>query len=189
MMSKEESGDLLENAKKCAKKEYERWEKMKGPDALNELMILDQGLDWSAGEVKWRWLTAEEICGELGIKHHIMAMGRALVNLSNDGLIKRCKMDQRTNYLLPPLRINKAIREQQEAGKVYHPDYYKRGGVEAIDVIEAWGLGFNLGNVIKYVARAGYKTSFGRKDLEKAAWYLQREIGARPKPPEERGRK
>lgn len=147
---------------------------MKGLDALNELMNLDQGLDWSAGKTKWRWLMAEEICGELGIKHHIMAMGRALENLSNDGLIKRCKMGQRTNYLLPPLRINKAIREKQ---KVDHPDYYKRGGIEAIDVIEAWGLGFNLGNVIKYVTRAGLKDKSKEvEDLKKADWYLRREI-------------
>ena len=64
--------------------------------------------------------------------------------------------------------------ERREA--VNHPDYYKRGGVEAIDAIEAWGLGFNLGNVVKYIARAGHKTADGLQDLRKAAWYLDREI-------------
>ena len=59
---------------------------------------------------------------------------------------------------------------------VNHPSYYKRGGVEAIDAIEAWGLGFNLGNVVKYIARAGRKTADGLQDLKKAAWYLSREI-------------
>ena len=39
---------------------------------------------------------------------------------------------------------------------VDHPSYYKRGGIEAIDAIEAWELGFNLGNVVKYIARAGH---------------------------------
>nr|DAN14301.1 MAG TPA: nucelotide kinase [Caudoviricetes sp.]DAW35507.1 MAG TPA: nucelotide kinase [Caudoviricetes sp.] len=57
-----------------------------------------------------------------------------------------------------------------------HPAYYKAGGVEAIDAIEAWGLGFNLGNVVKYIARAGHKTADSLQDLKKAAWYLEREI-------------
>ncbi len=60
---------------------------------------------------------------------------------------------------------------------VDHPPHY--GGAEnpyeAIKVIEAWGLGFVLGNAIKYVARAGKKGS-RLEDLKKAAWYLAREI-------------
>lgn len=64
--------------------------------------------------------------------------------------------------------------ERREA--VDHPDYYGRGGIEAIDAIEAWGLGFNLGNVVKYIARAGHKTEDGLRDLKKAEWYLSREI-------------
>lgn len=67
--------------------------------------------------------------------------------------------------------------EHREA--IDHPDYYKRGGVEAIDAIEAWGLGFHLGNVVKYIARAGRKTKDGLQDLRKAAWYLDREIKRR----------
>ena len=64
--------------------------------------------------------------------------------------------------------------ERREA--VNHPDYYKRGGIEAIDVIEAWGLGFNLGNVVKYIARCGRKSDNVLGDLKKASWYLNREI-------------
>ena len=67
--------------------------------------------------------------------------------------------------------------ERREA--VDHPGYYKRGGIEAIDAIEAWELGFNLGNVVKYIARAGRKTVDGLQDLRKAAWYLDREIKRR----------
>ena len=62
---------------------------------------------------------------------------------------------------------------------VDHPSYYTTGGIEAIDAIEAWGLGFNLGNVVKYIARAGRKTKYGLQDLQKAAWYLDREIKRR----------
>jgi hypothetical protein len=61
---------------------------------------------------------------------------------------------------------------------VNHPAHYVTGGIEVIDAIEAWGLGFNLGNVVKYVARADRKGD-ALTDLEKAAWYLNREIGRR----------
>jgi hypothetical protein len=54
--------------------------------------------------------------------------------------------------------------------------YYHSGTYEAIKVIEACGLNFSLGNVIKYVARAGRKTDNPIEDLEKAKWYIEREI-------------
>jgi hypothetical protein len=60
---------------------------------------------------------------------------------------------------------------------VNHPAHY--GGAdnpyEAIKVIEAWGLGFNLGNTVKYIARAGKKDAT-LQELKKARWYLDREI-------------
>ena len=58
---------------------------------------------------------------------------------------------------------------------VNHPPHYKVGGIETIDFIEAKGLNYNLGNVIKYLTRADHK---GNKleDLKKGAWYLLREI-------------
>lgn len=61
---------------------------------------------------------------------------------------------------------------------VHHPSHY--GGdttYEAIKVIEAWGLGFCLGNTVKYISRAGKKPGQSAlKDLEKALWYLTREV-------------
>jgi len=62
---------------------------------------------------------------------------------------------------------------------VNHPAHY--GGAdnphEVIKVIRAWDLGFSLGNVVKYVARAGKKDPAKRlEDLHKALWYLQEEI-------------
>lgn len=64
--------------------------------------------------------------------------------------------------------------------EVNHPEHYggENNPYEAIKVIEAWSLGFNLGNTVKYISRAEYKNA-PIKDLEKAAWYLQREIDAR----------
>lgn len=55
------------------------------------------------------------------------------------------------------------------------PDYYKSGGLEAFDVIDAFDLDFNLGNAFKYIARAGKKGSKD-KDLRKAITYLNREL-------------
>ena len=59
---------------------------------------------------------------------------------------------------------------------VNHPPHYKANGIEAIDVIEAFGLGFNLGNAVKYILRAGRKGD-AKDDLAKARWYIEREIG------------
>lgn len=65
--------------------------------------------------------------------------------------------------------------------KVDHPSHYRKDtGFEAIDVIEAWGLNFNLGNVVKYVSRNGKKDPDEYiLDLEKSRWYLDREIKTR----------
>ena len=57
---------------------------------------------------------------------------------------------------------------------VNHPAHYQsEGGLEVIDVIEAFGLGFCDGNAIKYILRAGKKGS-REEDLKKARWYLDR---------------
>lgn len=61
---------------------------------------------------------------------------------------------------------------------VNHPQHYKAGGIETIDFIEAKGLNYHLGNVVKYVSRAEYKGA-SLQDLKKAAWYLAREIERR----------
>jgi hypothetical protein len=60
---------------------------------------------------------------------------------------------------------------------VNHPAHYKGkdNPYEAIKVIDAWKLGFCLGNAVKYIARAGYKED-RIEDLKKAIWYLQHEI-------------
>ena len=60
---------------------------------------------------------------------------------------------------------------------VNHPQHYggKDNPYEAIKVIEAWNLGFCLGNTVKYIARAGKKDAT-LQELEKAKRYLDREI-------------
>ena len=88
-----------------------------------------------------------------------------------------------------PSRIIEAVQEMKatldeldkikDIDPVNHPPHYKTGGIETIDFIEAKDLNYRLGNVVKYVSRAGRKNSDPVQDLEKAAWYLQREIAAR----------
>jgi hypothetical protein len=73
------------------------------------------------------------------------------------------------NPPLPPIKIE----------QVNHPQHY--GGednpYEAIKVIDAWELGFSLGNTVKYISRAGKKESDKElQDLKKALWYLEHHI-------------
>lgn len=57
---------------------------------------------------------------------------------------------------------------------VNHPTHYTAhpSGVECIAVTEH--MSFNLGNAVKYIWRYGRKN--GVQDLQKAAWYINREI-------------
>ena len=60
---------------------------------------------------------------------------------------------------------------------VNQPAHYKVGGIETIDFIEAKKLNYNMGNAVKYISRADHKLN-KKQDLEKAVWYLNREIGS-----------
>ena len=66
---------------------------------------------------------------------------------------------------------------EKPSDPVNNPDHYTDGGIETIDYIEAKGLGYHLGNAVKYISRAGKKgTNQGLEDLRKAQWYLARAI-------------
>ena len=58
---------------------------------------------------------------------------------------------------------------------VSHPAHYNFGKIEVIDAIEDWGLGFNDGNAVKYIARHAHKEN-PIQDIKKAIWYLQRHL-------------
>lgn len=63
---------------------------------------------------------------------------------------------------------------------VNSPAHYKTGGIETIDFIRAKELGFNLGNAVKYISRAGKKNpALFKQDIEKAIWYLNEELRSR----------
>lgn len=71
---------------------------------------------------------------------------------------------------------NNAVSPNEDM--VHNPAHYSKGmpeGVQVIDVIEAQGFGYNLGNATKYLLRSQFKGT-EVQDLEKAVWYLNREI-------------
>ena len=75
------------------------------------------------------------------------------------------------------MSARKKRRRSDKTEQIDHPAHY--GGAdnpdEASNVIEAWKLGFHLGNTVKYIARAGRKGNL-LEDLKKARWYLDRLI-------------
>ena len=77
----------------------------------------------------------------------------------------------------------KAVDVMKAADPI-NPRHYTESAVEPIAAIEAWNLGFCLGNCVKYIARAGKKTTDPLEDLKKARWYLNREIMNQEKPNE-----
>ena len=64
----------------------------------------------------------------------------------------------------------------EKADLINRPPHYTYGRHEVIDVIEGWGLGYHLGNAVKYIARCNHKGS-KVEDLKKAIWFLERELG------------
>lgn len=64
-----------------------------------------------------------------------------------------------------------------EEDPVNHPAHYISGNIEVIDFIEDQRLGYHLGNAVEYICRAGKKDpEKTAEDLQKAAWYIAREI-------------
>jgi hypothetical protein len=69
------------------------------------------------------------------------------------------------------------MEQVEQVDNVNHPSHYNAGNIEVIEAIEDWSLTFHTGNAVKYIARAGKKNP-GKwvEDLEKAIWYLRRQI-------------
>lgn len=72
-------------------------------------------------------------------------------------------------------KITQTFAEPKNEDVINHPSHYTRGKIEVIDFIEDQQLPYHLGNVIKYIARAGHKGD-KLEDLKKARWYLDRYI-------------
>ena len=95
----------------------------------------------------------------------------------NDKVAERRKAFKELQETFNGMEELKQQEEPAPVDVVNHPPHYKSGGIETIDFIEAKGLGYHLGNVVKYISRAGLKgTNMGMEDLKKARWYLDRAI-------------
>lgn len=99
-----------------------------------------------------RWRLRQE-----GIACNPRAKRTKVVDLTNAG----SPITDKTEFIMPD--------------PVNHPAHYTTGGIETIDFIEAKNLNYNLGNVVKYITRADHKGD-RLQDLQKAKWYLEREI-------------
>jgi hypothetical protein len=85
-----------------------------------------------------------------------------------------------TSKINPRKRRMEAAKPAPEFGAsnvdlVNSPPHYRVGGIETIDFIEAKNLNYNLGNAVKYITRSDHKDN-RVQDLEKARWYIEREI-------------
>jgi hypothetical protein len=124
-------------------------------------------------------MTAQEIGLKLNISPNRVYTVRWL-DANKNKQEKREKREKREKQDRSVFTPDNVVNPQVAIETVNHPPHYKTGGIETIDFIEAKDLNYRLGNVIKYVSRAGKKEGVDPvQDLEKAAWYLQREIDAR----------
>lgn len=127
-----------------------------------------------------------EVMAKLGIAksytYVLMSKARKLNKVSKpDGkLLYRITSSQMNLATKMGIPIEDYAKEHGEVvgvapDPVNHPAHYTTGGIETIDFIEAKKLGYNLGNVVKYITRSGLKGN-QLEDLRKAQWYLTREI-------------
>ena len=123
-----------------------------------------------------------EACGEIFIHRKDKPTGR-WPKYCPECLPKYSKVPKKKEETVQAIaeKIVKAIEEPEvkvtpkKEDVINHPSHYTRGNIEVIDFIEDQQLPYHLGNVIKYIARAGHKGD-KLEDLKKARWYLDRYI-------------
>ena len=107
----------------------------------------------------------------------------------HDGCNK-CKWEHAEPYELPCLICKRTaspdsknysymedLYESADKDLVHHPAHYCYSEYEPKDVIRGWGLNFNLGSAVKYIARAGRKDDI-LQELNKAKQFIEFEIEA-----------
>lgn len=129
----------------------------------------DKANAWLAAN-PWFGKDAKATATAVGIHQDLLAQG---VVADSDEYFKL--LDERIRVAAKVALAEKLGVQAPTADPVNHPPHYKTGGIETIDFIEAKGLNYHLGNVIKYITRADHKGN-RKEDLQKALWYLQREI-------------
>ncbi len=120
-----------------------------------------------------------EWCGSIWHQHGICGQrGAAYRAFESEYMKKEIKFVKLPDPFETPLEfMDKHTSPAPPVDVVNNPPHYTSSGIQPIEAIEAWGLGFNLGNCVKYCSRAGKKDPTKHiEDLEKAAFYLNREI-------------
>lgn len=149
-----------------------------GPDEL-VYHIDGDGLNNEIGNLKLTTRKEYAKAKKFWLKSSHLGIGSAKKPY-NEGLCKKegcLKQAHAHGYCCNHNRDLWRIRKRKErvmVDNINRPEHYRAGGMEAIDVIEAFGLGFHLGNAVKYILRAGRKTEDAKEDIKKAAWYLER---------------
>ena len=134
-------------------------------------------------------LTSAQIVSKLKCKPTQAYGALYLVRKEVNSIPSKRGRPRKVTPTLKPIAVmisDKSITEKLAPDMVNAPSHYKYGGIETIDYIEAKNLNYRLGNVVKYISRAGKKTEqllgikdrfdYSIMDLEKAKWYLEREI-------------
>jgi hypothetical protein len=120
--------------------------------------------------------TNKEIAAKLGCTYALVyQVARAVAKQPKQIIITKSQVDIANKLGIDVVDYAKEVDKVNAPDMINNPPHYTTGGIEVIDFIEAKGLGYHLGNVIKYVTRAGMK---GNKleDLRKAQWYIDRAI-------------
>lgn len=115
-----------------------------------------------------------DLAREIGKGHRVNPAGKILMQgivTPQDEVDKyHAKLKNPAPYV--PMQVE---MHEPKSDPVNHPAHYKVGGIETIDFIEAKRLNYNMGNAVKYITRADHKGN-RKQDLEKAIWYLKREL-------------
>ena len=128
-------------------------------------------------------ITAKEVMKKMKVTrpyaYNLMSDARKRLAVVAAAKAEKPKIRMESNTSLSPDRSLNIVQEHypitMESDPVNHPEHYKTGGIETIDFIEGKNLGYNLGNAVKYISRADHKGN-RLQDLQKAQWYLSREI-------------
>jgi hypothetical protein len=122
-----------------------------------------------------------DVARALGLKYQFVYVVKRAMDKKLSELAHKIGQGHRVNRagkILMQANVNPPIQIEMfepKSDPVNHPAHYKVGGIETIDFIEAKRLNYNMGNAVKYITRADHKGS-RKQDLEKAIWYLKREL-------------
>jgi hypothetical protein len=125
--------------------------------------------------------TVSEVAKAMGLKYQTVYMTKRDMDKKLSALAYQIgkgrtpKKNWKTVHVVTSDAPLPVTMHEIKADPVNHPAHYKVGGIETIDFIEAKRLNYNMGNAVKYITRADHK-GYRKQDLEKAIWYLQREL-------------